>query len=105
MTKLIFSRFFINLKCSEVNTSFAMIKSKVFLQLPSEQLKIRPRGMSSGQPLCESSAGENAQISSDSFTDFLIVPPNRRSTGRIMSQDLLVQNFLTSKSRNHSTLF
>lgn len=61
MTKLIFSRFFINLKCSEVNTSFAMIKSKVFPQLPSEQRKIRPRGKSSGRPLCESSTRENTR--------------------------------------------
>lgn len=59
MTKLIFSRFFINLKCSEVNTSFAMIKSKVFLQLPSKQQIMRLEGKSSDQPLCESSTGES----------------------------------------------
>lgn len=40
MTKLIFSRFSLNEKGSEVNISFAMIKSKAFPQLPSEQLKI-----------------------------------------------------------------
>ena len=59
MNKLIFSRFFINLKCSEVNTSFAMIKSKVFLQLPSEQLNRRLEGKGSDQPLCESRTGES----------------------------------------------
>lgn len=77
MTKLIFSRFFINLKCSEVNTSFAMIKSKVFPQLPSEQLKIMPRGKSSGRPLCECNTRENVQISPRNGTEILTVTASR----------------------------
>lgn len=79
MTKLIFSRFFINLKCSEVNTSFAMIKSKVFPKLPSEQLKIS-RDVRVLVDLFVKVALEKIP---HSFTEILTAPGSGRSTGRV----------------------
>ena len=63
MTKGIFSRFFINLKCSEVNTSFAMIKSKVVPQLLSEQQKSGQAVRLLVDPFAKAALEENALIS------------------------------------------
>lgn len=50
-----------------------MIKSKLFPQLPSKQLKMRLGGKSSSRALCENSTRENTQISPSSWIESLTV--------------------------------